>query len=94
MRKLSLEIVISDGVEKILLDHGIDEKDTNEYLRALLGKGVQQILDSLPEMMLALKSGLASEQEIMEKMYQKGANAGSELRRQYDEKKKDKDEKS
>ena len=83
-----MEFVINNDVEKVFLDYGIDLKDADEYLRNLLMKAIQQIFNSLPEMMCALKSGVASEQEIMTNMYEKGKNLGSDVRKQYDEQKK------
>lgn len=93
MRKLMLEIEITDDTEKVFLDHGVKEEDYDKYLRLLFGQAIQQIINSIPEMLIALKSGVASEQEVFEKMYQKGENLGSEVHRKYMEQKKESSEK-
>ena len=94
VKKLSLEFEVPDEITKMLVDGGIKEEDVEQYLKAIMTNSFQQFLNSLPEMLLAMKTGLITAQEIMEKAYVAGSNAADRERPKYTKEKEDADKKS
>jgi hypothetical protein len=94
MKKLTLDFELPDEITKMLVDGGIKEEDVERYLTAIMHNSFQQFLNSLPEMLLAMKSGVITSQEIMEKAYVSGSNAADQERQKYTKEKKDADKKS
>jgi hypothetical protein len=94
MKKLTLDFEVPDEITKMLVDGGIKEENVEQYLQAILNNSFQQFLNSLPEMLLAMKSGIITSQEIMEKAFIAGSNAADKERPKYTKEKEDADKKS
>ena len=93
MKKLTLDFELPDEITKMLVDGGIKEEDVEQYLKAIMNNSFQQFLNSLPEMLLAMKSGVITSKEIMEKAFISGSNAADQERQKYTKEKKDADKK-
>ena len=94
MKKLTLDFEVPDEITKMLVDGGIKEEDIERYLKAIMTNSFQQFLNSLPEMLLAMKSGVITSQEILEKAYIAGSNAADQERTKYTKELGDSDKKS
>jgi 3-methyladenine DNA glycosylase AlkC len=64
--KINLEIEISEEVVQLLAKN-IKKEDTEAYIKELLTQTVNQFLAKIPEVYVALHSGVVEQQEIFTK---------------------------